>query len=166
MDALLQHFSDHLDTEYQFLISYLAALQKQTLSVVDGNTQGIIMQTSIINDMIRDNQEIQKQRQQLLTELAQQYQIVDHELTISLLIPHLDDIWAHKLNSQKELLINIVQKIQRETESNTYLLRYAIDFTHSIIQLSDRAIKNQLGYSRTGSKSLNNPHKKIFDHKA
>ena len=75
-------------------------------------------------------------------------------------------IWADKLENKKTRLLDIVQKIQWETESNTYLLRYAIDFTHSIIQLSDTAIKNQLGYSKTGSKSLNVSPTKLLDHKA
>ena len=166
MDTLLQNFSNHLDTEYQFLVSYLDALRKQTLSVVDGNTEEIIHQTSVINDMIKANQSIQSSRQDLLQQLAQQYNLATDKVTITGLLPNLDDMWAHKLSIQTEKLVNLVQKIQRETESNTYLLRYAIDFTHSIIQLSDRAIKNQLGYSKSGTKSINPSHKKIFDHKA
>ena len=166
LETLLQHFSNHLDHEFKFLVTYLDTLQKQTLAVVDGNTQGILQETNDLNDMMQQNQHIQETRQHLLGQLANHFSFEDSHVTISTLLPHVDTIWADKLTAQKDRLLNLVQKIQWETESNSYLLRYAIDFTHSIIQLSDTTIKSQLGYSKSGSKSLNASPTKLLDHKA
>lgn len=165
MDTLLQHFIDHLEAEYDFLQTYLEALHQQTLAVIDGNTQEIIDSTSSISDMIVRNRAMQKTRQALLERLAKEFALDGGQVSIPALLPHVSKQWVDRLMNQQQRLDGILRQIRVESESNTYLLRYAIDFTHSIIQLSDRAIKQQLGYARNGTRSLATS-KKLLDHKA
>lgn len=165
METLLKKLIAHLDYEYGFLVSYLRALQDQKKYVSAGNVNEINSNSSQLIQLVRENKARSHTLQKYLNDLAELFKISNGGITISKLISRVNIHWAEKLAQQKQKLADIIQQIKHELETNKYLLNYALNFTHSIIQMNDKALKSDIVYSKNGCKQKRTDQIKFLDHK-
>jgi hypothetical protein len=161
----LKKFSLHLENEYNFLAGYYHALQDQAKCVVAGDIDLINKNVTDIIHYIQSNKKIEDDRMSIFNEVGQRLNILEEMLTLSVIIQKVDSTWQEKLNQQKEKIVGIVHHIQWQIETNKFVIKYAANFTHDLIQLTDKALNTDLFYSKNGKKEERSDPRKFMDQK-
>ena len=165
MKDLLDKFIRHLDLESGFLNVYYETIKNQTSYVIKSDIKNINKTISEISKLNTRNKSLNKSRQIYFDQLAVSLKINKDEITISKIISEVQKPWKQSLIERKNKIMEVANKIQREVETNTYLLRYALNFNQHIIQIADNVLKSDLVYSKKGVKGERSDKIKIFDQK-
>ena len=152
--------------EYILLENYFQALSNQSEYIVSSDVNQINKNVVTLNLLIKENKSIQKTRQEYQHKLAEMLGFSDDSATITNIISEVDSDIAEQLSFHKQRLVAIVKDIVGLVESNKYLLRYAINFNHNIIQLYDNALIKDNIYLKDGNMESPVNQKKLLDQKA
>lgn len=163
MEQVLNQLLTHLERESIFLENYLDTLKKQAHLVAAVKIDELLQNVKTLNNMVKENEKLAAERMQLFSVLSENMAQPVEQVTISYIISTLDSPWREKLEKQKQKLLNVVSDIQRETETNAFVLNYAINFTHSLIQMQDKALKSDTVYSKNGKKNERIDQRKILN---
>lgn len=165
MEDIIERFIGNLQKEYDFLEVYLQTLKAQTKYVVAKDTQMINKNVTVFNNLMEDSKSLEQERRLILESIVSHLNIPCDGVNIANIIPLVDKKLAQQLTDKKEQLSDVIRAIILEVETNKFLLRYAINFTHDLLQVTNNALHSDAVYSRDGNKAQRMNQKKILDQK-
>lgn len=150
IDGVVRDFTRVVEQETEAFESLLEALLAQQACILKGDADDVSQSNETVERMVVETKKLEKERQGKARVLSHCLE-AEEELTLSQLIPLVEEKYASRLRDLKGVLHVLSEKIQDTHERNQYLLDHSLRFIDRCLRLLTEGRGNKMSYSRRGS---------------
>lgn len=147
---IVRDLIQNIEQEVNGFQSLLDALLDQQASILKGDAESVSKSNETVELIVAQTEALERERVGKSDDLSRILDMDEH-LTLSEIIPLVEQSYARRLNEQKEMLETLSQKIQRTNERNRHLLSHSIQFVNKCLHLLCEGQVQGTVYGRQGN---------------
>ncbi|MCK5145264.1 flagellar protein FlgN [bacterium] len=161
MGKLVSNLAEIVEKETEAFQLLLSALLDQQANIIKGDTDAVTASNEKVEQLMAETRVLGKQRIGETQSLGQRLHPDDDEkLSLSQVIPLVEDRYARRLGELREILVMLMKKIQKTNERNRFLLSNSLDFVDNCMRLLMQNQQKANAYSRHGV--MDTPQESMF----
>lgn len=149
IENIVKDLTSVVEEEVTAFQTLLDVLVEQQESIVKGDTNSVSSSNEEMETIVAETKRLEKERWGKSKDLSQ-YLNTDRALSISQIIPLIEEKYAHRLNELKKDLGSLSEKIQNTNKRNRYLLEHSLQFVNNCLHVLTQSQGGVHSYSREG----------------
>jgi flagellar biosynthesis/type III secretory pathway chaperone len=150
MNQTVNQLLETLDHEMTCYLDMKAVLAQERDAATHSDKEQLIHVGHNKQVIVQLLKQKENRRQELVEQLANQYNIQDRPLTISRLCENIQEPYASRLNTVAGDLKRLVETVQQENNTNAKLFSHALELVHGSLKLLNDLIYSQAVYNKPG----------------
>lgn len=134
LSPVVQELTQIVEREVKAFQSLLEALVAQQQSIIKGDALSVSISSEEVERIVARTKELERERTGKSREITKQLD-VEKELTLTQLIPLVEERYADRLQELKEMVIHLSKKIQTTNERNRFLLENSLRFVDKSLRI-------------------------------
>ena len=134
LGPVVEDLTQIVEREVKAFQSLLDALMEQQASIIKGDALSVSISSEEVERIMIRTKELERERSGKSKQITEKLD-VGKELTLTQLIPFVEDRYANRLNELKEMVIHLSKKIQTTNERNRFLLENSLRFVDKSLRI-------------------------------
>lgn len=148
---LVANLTQIVEKETKAFQSLLDALLDQQASILKGDTAAVALSNEKVEQIVAETRALERQRLGETQSLGGQLSPdSEGQMSLSRVIPLVEERYARRLQELREILIMLSQKIQKTNERNRFLLNNSLKFVDNCMRMLVESQHRATAYSRRG----------------
>lgn len=146
---LIQDLSQIVEKEIGAFQVLLDALMEQQYSILEGDAMSVSLSSEEVERIVGRTKKLEHERRGKSEEISQQLNS-ESALTISQIIPLVENKYANRLKELKETFLSLAEKIQNTNKRNRFLLENSLKFVDKSLKILIQSQGREVAYGRNG----------------
>ncbi len=157
--TLIQDLNQIVEKEISAFQILLDALMEQQYSILEGDAMSVSLSSEEVERIVGRTKKLENERVGKSEEISHQLQS-DSALTISQIIPMVEDKYASRLEELKATFLTLAEKVQNTNKRNRFLLENSLKFVDKSLKILMQSQGREVAYGRNGK--LESPSSSMF----
>ncbi len=146
---LVQDLTSVVEQEVKAFQLLLDALLEQQASILRGDSLSVTRSNNEVDAIVAETKILERTRQGKSQDISR-FLNVEEELTLSEMLPHVEQRYADRLGELKLVLLTLSQKIQSTNQRNQYLLEHSLRFVDNCLRVLVNGRDGEIAYNPSG----------------
>lgn len=146
----LTHVIEKEVTAFQSLLDVLV---EQQASIVKGDTDSVTTSNEEVEKIVTETMKLERARLEKSLDISRSLNTKE-QLSVSQIIPLVEEKYASRLNELKNDLSVLTGKIQSTNKRNRYLLEHSLQFVNKCLRVLTQGQGSAHSYSKKGKVSM------------
>ena len=156
---LIQDLSQIVEKEISAFQILLDALMEQQYSILEGDAMSVSLSSEEVERIVGRTKKLENERRGKSEEISLQLNS-DSGLTLSQIVPLVEDKYASRLQELKETFLALAEKVQNTNKRNRFLLENSLKFVDKSLKILIQSQRREVAYSRNGK--MESPASSMF----
>lgn len=149
---LIQDLTQVVEKEVTAFQGLLDALLEQQHSIIEGDAMSVSLSSEEVERMVSRTKKLESERKDKSKVISQHFDS-DESLTLTQIIGQVESEYAERLNSLKEMFVNLAEKVQSTNKRNRFLLENSLKFVDESLKILMQGQNKDVAYGRNGKMS-------------
>lgn len=159
---LIDKLIELLEHEYKVYENIFRLSKDKTNIIVEGRVSELENVVKLEQALVMQISRIDKQREELLEEIAKEVQLGEGGLNVSELKKHSNESQCAKLEDYQQRMIDLVEQLNHANQLNSKLIRNSLEFIEFSLNIISEADLTSNNYGNKGDSSKT-AKKNLFD---
>lgn len=151
IEKLVVNLAQIVEKEASAFQALLDTLLDQQASILKGDTVAVNLSNEKVEQIVAETRDLERQRLGETQSLGEQLFVeAEGQLSLSQVIPLVENRYASRLKELRELLVMLMGKVQKTNERNRFLLTNSLRFVDNCMRILVENQHQPTGYSRQG----------------
>lgn len=147
---LVRDLTDVIEREVRAFQSLFEALREQQELIIRGDVQSISQSNEEVEAIVLETRKLERERCGKSNDISRCLDM-EEELTLSQIIPHVEQHYADRLEKLRNVLEVLSQKIKNTNDRNRYLLDHSLQFVDKCLRVLVGGREGDVAYDRMGT---------------
>lgn len=146
---IVANLTETVEKEVKAFHALFDVLMGQQASILQGDAESVSKSNEEVERIVSETKQLENEVRGKSRILSEHFD-ADEDLSLSRIIPLVEDRYAARLSELRELLITLHAKIQRTNQRNSYLLENSLRFIDESSRILAGGISGDISYSKEG----------------
>ena len=147
--SVVKDLTHVIEKEVTAFQSLLDVLVEQQASIVKGDTDSVSLSNEEVEKIVTETMKLERARLEKSVDISRSLN-VKKQLSVSQIIPLVEERYANRLNELKNDLSVLTGKIQSTNKRNRYLLEHSLQFVNNCLRVLTQGQGSVHSYSKKG----------------
>ncbi|MFQ5649060.1 MAG: flagellar protein FlgN [bacterium] len=135
MEAIVEELIEIIAKEIHAFSSLLEILHEKQRAIVEGEIERLNVSVENETELASETKSLESERIKRSRTLAKQLEMENLNPKLSEIIEKVEKRYAKRLQEQRELLRNLVERIQHMNKNNQFLLNHSLNFIEKSMEV-------------------------------
>lgn len=146
---LVQDLTSVVEQEVKAFQSLLDALLEQQASILRGDSLSVTRSNEEVDAIVAETKILERTRQGKSLDISRMLN-ADEEMTLSEMLPFVEQRYANRLSELKQVLLTLSRKIESTNQRNQYLLEHSLRFVDNCLRVLVNGREGEIAYNPSG----------------
>ena len=153
ISRIVRHLVDIVEREVNAFQSLYDALLDQQALILRGDALSVARSNEDVEAIVAETKKLERERQGKSEDLSRCLD-VDEGLSLSDVLPQVEQRYTQRLEELKQMLQILAKKIQSTNKRNKYLLEHSLQFVDNCLRILVSGSGGDIAYGRTGKVTM------------